>query len=115
MNDIINNYMNTFKEYATFSGRSDLKSYLIFILGTLALYLVLATFSFLLSALFTLATMVPSFAVTNRRLHDTGRSGWWQLLHLVIGIGSIVVFILCLLPANKDENKYGPAIAVSSS
>lgn len=40
-----------------------------------------------------------------RRLHDTKRSGWWMLLQLVLGIGTVWVFILTLLPTKGDKNE----------
>ena len=47
-----------------------------------------------LSLAFTVATVLPSSAVTTRRLHDTGRSGWLQLLFLIPVLGWIVVIVL---------------------
>jgi uncharacterized membrane protein YhaH (DUF805 family) len=64
--------------------------------------------------IYSLGVIVPSLAVTSRRLHDTGRSGWWQLLNLlgiipIIGwIGSIVVLVFCALEGNPGPNQYGP-------
>lgn len=55
-----------------------------------------------------LALIVPSLAVLFRRLHDTGRTGWWWLLSLVCGIGAIVVLIFCLLDGERGANRYGP-------
>ncbi|MBM6405617.1 DUF805 domain-containing protein [Phycicoccus sp. CSK15P-2] len=60
-----------------------------------------------LSLIFALAVLVPGIAVTFRRLHDTGRSGWWWLLSLLCGIGAIIVFVMCLQDS-KPDNEYGP-------
>ena len=57
--------------------------------------------------LVTFALIVPSIAVTVRRLHDTGRSGAWYLLAFVPG-GSIVVLVFSLLEGDAYENAYGP-------
>lgn len=54
-----------------------------------------------------LALVIPSIAVSVRRLHDTGRSGWWYLLNFVPYIGGIVLFVFFLLPSELDENEYG--------
>lgn len=54
-----------------------------------------------------LALVIPMIAVSVRRLHDTGRSGWWYLINLVPYIGSIVLLIFLLLPSDPDENEYG--------
>jgi len=76
----------------------------------------LAVAGLVLSAIFSLATLVPSIAVAARHLHDTGRSGWWQLLHLLpcgFGIGIIVLAIFWILPSTPGPNRFGlgPAIA----
>lgn len=59
--------------------------------------------------IFALATLVPSIAVSVRRLHDSGRSGWWYLISFVPYVGGIVLFIFMLLEGQPGENKYGPA------
>ncbi len=64
---------------------------------------------YLILLIFALATLVPSIAVTVRRLHDSGRSGWWYLLSFVPYVGGIVLFIFMLLEGQPGENKYGPA------
>jgi hypothetical protein len=57
-------------------------------------------------AIANLAVLVPTLAVTARRLHDTGRSGWWQLLWLLICIGWIIL-IIWLVQDSQQDNKYG--------
>ena len=65
-----------------------------------------------LVALFTLATLVQSICLTARRLHDRGRSGWWQLGMFVPGLNFVIIY--WLVRAAKDtsealsyENPYG--------
>ena len=53
--------------------------------------------------LFNVAVITPGIAVGARRLHDTNRSGWWQLVYFT-GIGIPVVFILMALPSKEGEN-----------
>ena len=53
--------------------------------------------------LFNVAIIVPGLAVGARRLHDTNRSGWWQLLYITL-IGIPVVIIFMLLPTREEEN-----------
>ena len=59
-----------------------------------------------------LITFIPGLAVGARRLHDTNRSGWWQLLWIVILIGWIPLFIFFASPSKNDDNlnynKFGP-------
>ncbi len=109
------------KKYATFSGRARRKEFWLYTLG---LYIVSAILSAILIpgmdpqnpaitpgiiiyALFGLATILPTLAVTIRRLHDSGKSGWLYLLCLT-GIGGIVIFIFTLMDSTKGTNQYGP-------
>ena len=55
-----------------------------------------------------LLLFIPSIAVTVRRLHDTGRSGWWWFLSLLCGIGAIILFVFCLMEGTRGPNEYGP-------
>ena len=55
-----------------------------------------------------LALVLPSIAVLFRRLHDTGRSGWWWLLSWVCCIGTILLWIFCLSDSTPGPNQYGP-------
>jgi uncharacterized membrane protein YhaH (DUF805 family) len=58
-----------------------------------------------LNSLFTLAVLMPSLAVTVRRLHDTGRSGWWLLL-VPTGVGIFLLLHWASLESTPGENKY---------
>ncbi|MEM6867216.1 MAG: DUF805 domain-containing protein, partial [Cyanobacteria bacterium P01_C01_bin.121] len=62
----------------------------------------------LLSWLYSLAVFIPGIAVTTRRLHDTGRSGWWQLLWFALLIGWIVLLIFFTQDSSFERNQYGP-------
>ena len=55
-----------------------------------------------------LALLLPGLAVAARRLHDTGRSGWWLLLIIVILVGWIVLLVFYVLDTEPGDNKYGP-------
>jgi len=61
----------------------------------------------LLLGAYTLATFIPSLAVTVRRLHDINRSGWWLLIGL-IPLGGLVLLIFVCLDSNPGPNEYGP-------
>ncbi len=70
----------------------------------------------LLGIVFSLGMLVPSIAITARRLHDVGRSGWWQLIYLIPLIGLIVMLIFLVMDSMED-NEFGPnpkALAVSA-
>jgi hypothetical protein len=58
--------------------------------------------------LHSLAILIPSLAVTVRRLHDIDRTGWWILIGLVPLIGTIVLLVFALLDGTPGSNRYGP-------
>ncbi|MFO6463786.1 DUF805 domain-containing protein [Jannaschia sp. KMU-145] len=58
-------------------------------------------------AVFTIWTSFASLAVTVRRLHDTGRSGWWYWISLVPMVGPIILLILMIIPGDSGRNDYG--------
>jgi uncharacterized membrane protein YhaH (DUF805 family) len=58
--------------------------------------------------LFLLMIVIPSFAVTVRRLHDTGRSGGWVLISVVPYIGYIVLLVVLISNSQPGANEYGP-------
>lgn len=60
-----------------------------------------------LTAVYSLAVLVPSLAVAVRRLHDTGKSGWWYLLSL-IPFGNLVLLIFFMLDSEPGANRWGP-------
>ncbi len=57
--------------------------------------------------IFALALIIPSLAVTVRRLHDTNRSGWWYLITFV-PLGGIVLLVFMCLDSEPGSNKWGP-------
>lgn len=61
-----------------------------------------------LSGVYSLLVLLPSLAVTVRRLHDTGRSGWWLLIWLIPLIGWIILIWWLATPGDEGRNDYGP-------
>jgi uncharacterized membrane protein YhaH (DUF805 family) len=61
----------------------------------------------ILSTIYALAVFLPGLGVTVRRLHDTGRTGWWVLIGLVPIVGGIVLLVFMVLDSEPD-NQYGP-------
>ena len=90
-------------KYADFTGRASRPEYwwfvLFILLGSIAVTLV----NDIAGALFNLATLLPSIAVAARRLHDTGRTGWWQLIVLIPLIGWIVLIVFLAQKGTVDE------------
>lgn len=107
------------ERYAQFTGRARRSEYwyyyLFYVLILIGLAIVDAisgTFNAavgmgLLSGVFGLAMLIPSLAVSVRRLHDTGRSGWWLLLGLLPLIGAIVLLVFMLLDSKPGDNQFG--------
>ena len=56
-----------------------------------------------------LAIVVPSLAVTVRRLHDANYSGWLVLINLIPWIGAIILLVFCLQDSYRGTNQYGPS------
>jgi len=54
-----------------------------------------------------LVTIVPALAVLVRRLHDTGKSGWWGLVGLLPLVGAIVLLVFTVTDSSPGENKFG--------
>ena len=53
-----------------------------------------------------LILIIPGINACTRRLHDVGRSGWWQLLYLT-GIGSLVILYWNIQKGTEETNKFG--------
>lgn len=86
-----------FAKYADFNGRATRTEYWWFFLAVLLGSAVLLIASYRLYVLFSLVTVLPMIAVGSRRLHDTNRSGWWQLLALV----PFGVILVCIYLAQR--------------
>ena len=114
------------KKYAVFEGRSRRAEYWYFILFSSLIGIALGLIEgmvggvdgigedalpnpmeSILSTIYSLAILIPSVAVTTRRLHDVDKSGWWQLLHCILFIGSIVILIWMLKPGTTGSNRFG--------
>tara|TARA_B100000579_G_C22453697_1_gene675508 strand:- start:56 stop:484 length:429 start_codon:yes stop_codon:yes gene_type:complete len=132
-----------FRKYAKFQGRASRSEYWYFVLFIFICYAIFAILAILAATyqifqiipLFIIATILPSFAVTARRLHDVNKSGWLQLLPLpfslmqtafqssdlaviffsVIALGLYIylIFLYCKKGEQKD-NDYGENIYQSS-
>ena len=118
--------------YANFNGRARRKEYwmftLFFFLITVVIYFLFALLAFFMAGdlinlmniewvpvvlgfsiiIYFLIHLIPSIAVTVRRLHDTGKSGWLYLLTIIPYIGSLIIFIFTVIEGDKGDNKYGP-------
>lgn len=111
----MNCYLDVLKKYGAFSGRACRTEFWMFALFNFIIYIVLIVMGEVLGIprqipanLYSLAVLLPSIAVSARRLHDTDRSGLWLLIAFIPVIGSIVLFIYFVLPSTPGSNSYGP-------
>ena len=113
-------YLEVLKKYAVFNGRARRMEYWYFVLFNIIVLIVLSlidvllgTFNIvrgvgLLSGIYSLAVLIPTLAVTVRRLHDIDRTGWWILINFIPLIGTIVLLVFELTPGTPGSNRYGP-------
>ena len=109
----MNWFTGALKNYAGFSGRAHRTEYWMFVLFAFIIYVVLIVIDVVvgtavLAMIFGLGILIPSLAIAARRLHDTNRSGWWQLIALVPAIGAIVLLVFLVLDSEEGENRFGP-------
>ncbi|MTC37824.1 DUF805 domain-containing protein [Providencia alcalifaciens] len=122
----MNWYLEVIKNnYANFEGRARRQEYWMFTLINTIIIMVLYSLMFssidyttgevgglgiivgVLLGIYALATIVPSIAVSVRRLHDTEKSGWWYLIAF-IPFGGIVLLVFMCLDGTKGDNRFGP-------
>ncbi len=100
-------FIGALKKYADFNGRARRKEYWMFVLIYMVINVILAVLGMdIISMIVGLALLVPSISIGARRLHDTGRSGWWQLIYFIPLIG-LIVMIIFLVQDSHDTNEYG--------
>lgn len=117
---------NVFKNYANFKGRARRSEYWWFLVfnslvsiflnciiqpiansNSNSMFLVcLALFLYLA---YLVGMIIPAWAVTVRRLHDIGKSGWWWLIAFIPIVGSLVLLVWSCQDSDVCENKYGPS------
>ena len=119
-------YLDALRKYSEFSGRSRRMEYWMFTLVNIAVIVVLSllagfrdgdgfgVLSFAL-ILYVLFAIIPGLAVSVRRLHDTGRSGWWLLISLVPVIGPLVLLVFYFQDSEQGDNEYGPSPKVAAA
>ena len=112
-------YLNVLRNYIGFGGRARRKEYWMFILVNVMFVLEVsivdkilgwewASGEGVLTSIYGLFILLPSWAVQFRRLHDTDRSAWWLLLLLIPIVGWIVILIFNCQSGTPGENRFGP-------
>lgn len=106
-------YLKVLKEYVNFKGRARRKEYWMFALIHFIICVILSSIQSMadmgtvLSTIYSLAVFLPALAVTVRRLHDTGKTGWWVLISLVPVVGFIVMIVFLVGDSAAGDNEYG--------
>jgi uncharacterized membrane protein YhaH (DUF805 family) len=101
------------QNYANFQGRARRAEYWWFQLANVILFVALLVLGAAIKGLiilywvYVVATVVPSIAVSVRRLHDTDKSGWYLLIGFVPFVGWIIVLVMMLLDSTPGANRYG--------
>ena len=93
-------------QYATFSGRAKRSEFWWFFLFQVLVMVAASMLGDVINGIASLALLLPALAVGTRRLHDIGRTGWWQLL-LLSGIGFLVLLYWWVQPGEGAGNIYG--------
>ncbi len=112
-------YLEVLRKYAVFAGRARRREFWMFTLVNVLISIALGIIdailgttygagSGVLQTIYSLAVLIPSLAVGVRRLHDTGRSGWWLLIGLVPCVGFIVLLVFFVSEGHRGDNEYGP-------
>ncbi len=123
-------YAEMFKRYADFSGRSTQSEFWYVYLIHIIMEIIVIGFTFfaiafsetycpdwvvpslviisIITIIYGLAAAVPWVALGIRRLHDTGKSGWFYMLNLIPEVGGIIFLVLCIFDSQPGTNKYGP-------
>ncbi|WP_430482421.1 DUF805 domain-containing protein [Rossellomorea marisflavi] len=115
-------FLKGLKQYADFSGRARRQEYWMYMLfysifgiilyGVAVIGMAMQSEGIILLGmgiyiLYTLALLVPTLAITVRRLHDTGRSGFWYFIGFVPLVGGIILLVFCCLDSENGNNQWG--------
>jgi len=115
----MNTYLHVLKEYATFIGRASRKEYWVFALYniTFVVLTIILHNIFGISipefgygpiyGLYALAVLIPGLAVTVRRLHDVGKSGWMIFIAFIPIVGAIWLIVLMAIKSYAGKNQFG--------
>ncbi len=107
-------YISMWTNYVNFKDRARRRDFwmaflvnfiVVFILGILVN---IASFFGIISGIYSLAILIPMLGLWVRRLHDTGKSGWFLLLGLIPAVGAIILLVFACMDSQPGANQYGP-------
>ena len=114
-------YFNAITNYVNFKGRERRRAYWMFVLVNVIITIVISCIDVIfigiddgffqngvLSTIYSIFIFLPSLSLTVRRLHDTGRCGWWVLLYFIPIVGWIIMLVFLCTDSYGGENQYGP-------
>jgi uncharacterized membrane protein YhaH (DUF805 family) len=113
-------FLLAWKRAAEFSGRSRRKEYWMFQLFNMLIGMLLGIMGVILGeqdgpmffaitcGVYGLVSFVPNLSCAVRRLHDTGKSGWWYCISFVPLLGAIILLVFLVLDSDPERNEYGP-------
>ncbi len=110
----MNYYLSALSNYAQFNGRARRAEYWNFLLFnmiaciTLMLLAAVTNAFFIALGVYYLGVFIPSLAVSVRRMHDLGKSGWYLLVSLIPLVGGIWYLVLVCTEGEQGANEYGP-------
>lgn len=111
-------FLLAFSKYATFAGRSQRSEYWYFLLFYFLIAMIISPAieailgighanGGIISWIAIMVLTLPAISVTTRRLHDIGKSGWWQLIGFIPIIGGLILLIFVLKDSHQGRNEYG--------
>jgi len=123
----MNWYLKVWKQYADFSGRARRTEYWMFYLFNMIIGMLFGIAAGIVAGvtvasrgvnliffivmipiiIYGLAVFIPNLAVTVRRLHDMGKSGWWFFIQLIPLVGGIWILVLLCMDSEPGANKWG--------
>ena len=110
----MNWYLAVLKKYAVFSGRAHREEFWMFVLFNIIIGFACGVIDWvlglpsILETIYGLGVLIPVIAVSVRRLHDTGRSGFWIFIGLVPILGVLALIYFYALDGESGSNQYGP-------
>lgn len=113
----MNHFTDALKNhYADFSGRATRSQYWYFVLFSMIFSIIASIIDYaifgenkmMVNGFYNLAVLIPSISIGARRLHDTGKSGWRQLVGLIPLLGTVWFIILLATDTVAGDNQYGP-------